>query len=80
MSFNPQFSKIGEVLVHNGVATKQQVKEALDKQKHFRIKLGENAVEIRLHSGKRPFNSFTSTIRLSDSVGKSAFGFGSGSH
>ncbi len=46
MSFNPQFSKIGEVLVHNGVATKQQVKEALDKQKHFRIKLGETLLKL----------------------------------
>jgi type IV pilus assembly protein PilB len=46
MSFNPQFAKIGEVLVHNGVATKQQVKEALDKQKHFRIKLGETLLKL----------------------------------
>ena len=41
MSFNPQFARIGEILVHNGVVTEDQVKEALVKQNNFGLKIGE---------------------------------------
>ncbi|MCD4797300.1 MAG: Flp pilus assembly complex ATPase component TadA [Candidatus Cloacimonetes bacterium] len=41
MSFNPQFSRIGEILIHNKVITDEQVKEALLKQNNFGLKLGE---------------------------------------
>jgi len=41
MTFNPQFARIGEILVHEGVVNKEQVKEALQKQKNFHLKLGE---------------------------------------
>ncbi len=41
MSFNPQFSRIGEILIHNKVVTDEQVKEALLKQNNFGLKLGE---------------------------------------
>ncbi|MCK4694176.1 MAG: Flp pilus assembly complex ATPase component TadA [Candidatus Cloacimonetes bacterium] len=41
MAFNPQFSKIGEILIHRDVVTENQVKEAILKQNHFHLKLGE---------------------------------------
>ena len=41
MAFNPQFSKIGEILIHRDVVTEDQVKEAILKQNHFHLKLGE---------------------------------------
>ncbi|MBN1327677.1 MAG: Flp pilus assembly complex ATPase component TadA [Candidatus Cloacimonetes bacterium] len=41
MTFNPQFARIGEILVHEGVATEDQVKEALVKQGNFNLKIGE---------------------------------------
>jgi len=41
MSFNPQFARIGEILVHNGFVTEDQMKEALVKQNNFGLKLGE---------------------------------------
>jgi type IV pilus assembly protein PilB len=41
MTFNPQFARIGEILVHNGIVTEEQVKEALVKQDNFGLKLGE---------------------------------------
>jgi type IV pilus assembly protein PilB len=41
MTFNPQFARIGEILTHMGVATEDQVKEAVLKQNNFGLKLGE---------------------------------------
>ncbi|RLC53213.1 MAG: pilus assembly protein PilB, partial [Candidatus Cloacimonadota bacterium] len=41
MTFNPQFARIGEILAHMGVATEDQVKEAVLKQNNFGLKLGE---------------------------------------
>jgi len=46
MSFNPQFAQIGEILVHNGVTTQQQVQEGLEKQKNFGTKLGETLLKL----------------------------------
>jgi type IV pilus assembly protein PilB len=41
MTYNPQFARIGEILVHNGVVNEEQVKEALVKQNNFGLKIGE---------------------------------------
>ncbi len=46
MAFNPQFSKLGEILVHNGYATQEQVKEGLIKQANFGLKVGEALVKM----------------------------------
>lgn len=46
MSFNPQFARIGEIFVHNGVATEEQVKDALVKQNNFGLKIGETLVKL----------------------------------
>jgi type IV pilus assembly protein PilB len=40
MSFNPQFSRIGEILVHLGSANEEHVKDALVKQGNFGLKIG----------------------------------------
>ncbi|MBN2461635.1 MAG: Flp pilus assembly complex ATPase component TadA [Candidatus Cloacimonetes bacterium] len=41
MTFNPQFARIGEILVHEGIVTEEQVKEAMNKQPNFGLKMGE---------------------------------------
>ncbi len=46
MSFNPQFARIGEILVHKGFATEEQIKEALIKQDNFALKLGETLIKL----------------------------------
>ncbi|HOQ79542.1 MAG TPA: ATPase, T2SS/T4P/T4SS family [Candidatus Cloacimonadota bacterium] len=46
MSFNPQFSKIGEILVHKGYATDDQVKDALIKQNNFGLKIGDTMIKL----------------------------------
>ncbi len=46
MSFNPQFARIGEIFIHSGVATEDQVKEALVKQGNFGLKIGETLVKL----------------------------------
>lgn len=46
MSFNPQFSRIGEILVHEGFVTEEQIKEALVKQSNFNMKLGETLIKL----------------------------------
>lgn len=46
MSFNPQFARIGEVLMHMGVVTEDQLKEALIKQNNFNLKLGETLLKL----------------------------------
>lgn len=46
MSFNPQFARIGEVLVHKGVVSEDQLKEALIKQNNFNLKLGETLLKL----------------------------------
>jgi type IV pilus assembly protein PilB len=35
MSFNPQFARLGEVLLHEGYVTEDKLKEALIKQTNF---------------------------------------------
>ena len=46
MSFNPQFAQIGEILVHKGYASKDQIKEALIKQTNFGLKIGETLIKL----------------------------------
>jgi type IV pilus assembly protein PilB len=41
MTFNPQFARIGEILIHLNMITEDQLKEALVKQNNFDLKLGE---------------------------------------
>jgi type IV pilus assembly protein PilB len=52
MSFNPQFARLGEILVHLGFVTEDQVKEALVKQNNFRLKIGETLVKLGYLSEK----------------------------
>ncbi len=46
MAFNPQFARLGEILVHNGVASNDQIKEALIKQNNFGLKIGETLLKL----------------------------------
>jgi len=46
MSFNPQFARLGEVLVHEAYVTEDQVKEAVVKQGNFGLKLGETLIKL----------------------------------
>ena len=46
MSFNPQFARLGEVLVHEAYVTDDQVKEALVKQGNFGLKIGETLIKL----------------------------------
>jgi type IV pilus assembly protein PilB len=47
-NFNPQFSKLGEILVNNGKATESGVNEALAQQKTTSDKLGVTLIEMGL--------------------------------
>ena len=46
MSFNPQFARIGEVLVHEKLVSDDQIKEALIKQSNFGLKIGETLIKL----------------------------------
>ncbi len=46
MSYNPQFERIGAILVKEGFVTEDQVKEALIKQNNFNLKLGETLIKL----------------------------------
>ncbi|MDP6168892.1 MAG: pilus assembly protein PilB, partial [Candidatus Marinimicrobia bacterium] len=46
--FNPQFSKIGEILVKNGKATEGGINEALAEQKTTNEKIGVTLIEMGL--------------------------------
>ncbi len=46
MTFNPQFARLGEVLVHEAYVTEDQVKEAIVKQGNFGLKLGETLIKL----------------------------------
>ena len=41
MSFNPQFQKVGDILVHQGVISEDQLQKALAEQKKSNEKLGQ---------------------------------------
>ncbi len=46
MSFNPQFARLGEVLVHENYVNDDQLREALIKQSNFGLKLGETLIKL----------------------------------
>ena len=46
--FNPQFSKLGEILVNNGKATESGINEALVQQKTTNEKIGTTLIEMGL--------------------------------
>jgi len=46
VSFNATLKRIGEVLIHKGYATEEQVKEALIKQNNFGLKIGETLLKL----------------------------------
>lgn len=46
MSYNPQFARLGEVLVHEGYVNEDQIKEALIKQSNFGLKIGETLIKL----------------------------------
>ena len=45
-NFNPQFAKLGEILVHNGKATESGVNEALAEQKVTNEKIGTTLIDM----------------------------------
>ena len=45
-NFNPQFAKIGEVLVHNKVIDEDQLNNALLEQKNSKGKLGNVLIKL----------------------------------
>ena len=45
-NFNPQFSKLGEILIQNGKATESGVNDALAEQKVTNEKIGVTLIEM----------------------------------
>ncbi len=48
--FNPQFAKIGEILIHNGKITESRINEGLPLQKTTNEKLGNSLIEMGLNN------------------------------
>ncbi len=46
MTYNPEFARLGEILVHERFVTEDQVKEALIKQTNFGLKIGETLIKL----------------------------------
>ena len=46
--FNPQFSRIGEILVHQGKVSESQLNQALAQQKNTREKLGQTFIDMNV--------------------------------
>ncbi|HNX37221.1 MAG TPA: ATPase, T2SS/T4P/T4SS family [Candidatus Cloacimonadota bacterium] len=46
MSYDPQYARLGEIVVHEGYCTEDQVKEALIKQSNFGLKIGETLIKL----------------------------------
>jgi len=46
MVYNPQFARLGDILVHEGYITEEQLKDALLKQGNFGLKLGETLIKL----------------------------------
>ncbi|RLC55475.1 MAG: pilus assembly protein PilB [Candidatus Cloacimonadota bacterium] len=57
MSFNPQFARLGEVLVHLGAANEEQISEAAQKQKSFGLKIGGALLKLGIISEKDLLNA-----------------------
>ena len=45
MTFNPQFQKVGDILVYQNIITKDELEKALNKQKESKEKLGQILIE-----------------------------------
>ena len=45
-NYNPQFAKLGEILIHNGKATESGINEALAQQKTTNDKIGVTLIEM----------------------------------
>ncbi len=46
MSYDPQYARLGEIVVHDKLCTEDQVKEALIKQTNFGLKIGETLIKL----------------------------------
>ncbi|MCD6177286.1 MAG: Flp pilus assembly complex ATPase component TadA [Candidatus Cloacimonetes bacterium] len=46
MTFKPQYAKLGEILVHQEIVSEVQIKEALQKQKNFHLKIGQTLQKL----------------------------------
>jgi type IV pilus assembly protein PilB len=57
MSFNPQFARLGEVLLHENHVSEEKLKEALIKQTNFGLKLGETLIKLGYISEKQLLNA-----------------------
>ena len=62
MSFNPQFARLGEVLVHEAYVTEDQLKEALIKQTNFGLKIGETLLKLGYLTEKELLNALHSQL------------------
>lgn len=47
MTFNPAFAKFGEILLHENIISEEQLKEALNKQDNFGLKIGETLKKLK---------------------------------
>ncbi|HAN40966.1 MAG TPA: Flp pilus assembly complex ATPase component TadA [Candidatus Cloacimonetes bacterium] len=57
MSYNPQFARIGEVLINEGYVTEEMVKEAMIKQNNFGLKIGETLIKLGYLTEKQLLNA-----------------------
>jgi len=46
MTFTPQYAKLGEILVHQEIVSEIHIKEALQKQKNFHLKIGQTLQKL----------------------------------
>ena len=47
-NFNPQFAKLGEILINNGKVSESGINEALAQQKTTNDKIGVTLIELSL--------------------------------
>ncbi len=57
MTFNPQFARIGEILIHREIITEDQLKEAIVKQNNFGLKVGETLRKLGYITEKELLNA-----------------------
>jgi len=62
MSYNPQFSRLGEILVHKGFITEDQLKEALIKQNNFGLKVGETLIKLGHLEERKMLNALSEQL------------------
>ena len=69
MSFNPQFAKLGDILVHENIISQDTLMQALDTQKITKKKLGDiliNNGDINEHDLVKAFSLQTGHKPLSE--------------